>query len=381
MRICRSWKPIHRIALVVGSVALLALAAAPQISLAHAEPAPGFYIQTNLVSNIPGLAKVTDRRLLNPWGIVSSATSPFWISDNNAGVSTLYTGAGTPFPPPPAGPLVVNIPASVSSGEGAAGVPTGVVFNGSGDFVVSAAGKSGAAAFIFATEDGTISGWNPTVDRNNAIRVVDNGPGAVYKGLANASAESGARLFAANFRAGTVDVFNGHFQQITAPGGFRDERIPSGFAPFGIRVIGDKVFVTYAKQNEAKHDDVAGPGNGFVDLFTTSGWLVKRLVSHGALNSPWGLALAPTNFGRFSNALLVGNFGDGHISAYNAHSGAFLGQISGATEAPIVIDGLWGLSFGNGATAGPTTTLFFTAGINGEADGLFGSLTSSVLNK
>lgn len=381
MRNCRPCKLIHRIALVAGSVALLALVAAPQVKLAHAEPAPGFYIQTNLVSDIPGLARVTDGHLLNPWGIVSSPTSPFWISDNGAGVSTLYNGAGTPFPPPPAGPLVVNIPASASSGEGATGVPTGVVFNGSGDFVVSASGKSGAAVFIFATEDGTIAGWNPIVSRNNAIRVVDHGPGAVYKGLAIASTQSGARLFAANFRAGTVDVFNGHFHQIATPGGFRDESIPAGFAPFGIRVIDGRVFVTYAKQDAAKHDDQAGPGNGFVDVFTTNGWLVKRLISHGALNSPWGLALAPDNFGRFSNALLVGNFGDGHINAYDAHSGASLGQLSDATGAPIVIDGLWGLTFGNGATAGPTTTLFFTAGINGEADGLFGSLTSSVLNK
>lgn len=379
MRIQRSWKLIHRIALVIGSVALLALVAAPQIRLAHAEAAPGFYIQTNLVSDISGLAKVTDPHLLNPWGIVSGPTSPFWISDNGAGVSTLYNGAGTPFPP--GAPLVVNIPASVSSGDAATGVPTGVVFNGSGDFVVSAAGKSGAAAFIFATEDGAIAGWNPTVNRNNAIREVDNGPGAVYKGLAIASTHSGARLFAANFRAGSVDVFNGHFQQISTPGGFRDERIPAGFAPFGIRVIDGKVFVTYAKQNEAKHDDIAGPGNGFVDVFTANGWLVQRLVAHGALNSPWGLALAPDNFGAFSNALLVGNFGDGHINAYNVHSGAFLGQIRDAAGNPIVIDGLWGLTFGNGATAGPTTTLFFTAGLNGEADGLFGSLTSSVLNK
>lgn len=381
MRIRLFWKPIHRTALVFGSVTLLALVAAPQVRLAHAEGAPSFYTQTNLVSDIAGLAKITDPNLLNPWGIVAGPTSPFWISDNNAGVSTLYTGAGIPFPPPPAGPLVVHIPASVSSGEGALGVPTGVVFNGSGDFVVSAAGKSGASVFIFATEDGTISGWNPTVDRNNAIRVVDNGPGAVYKGLANASTPWGARLFAANFRAGTVDVFNGHFHQISTPGGFRDERVPAGFAPFGIRVIDGKVFVTYALQNDAKHDDIAGPGNGFVDVFTTNGWLVKRLISHGALNSPWGLALAPDNFGRFSDALLVGNFGDGHINAYDVHSGAFLGQLSDAAGAPIVIDGLWGLSFGNGATAGPTTTLFFTAGINGEADGLFGSLTSSILNK
>jgi uncharacterized protein (TIGR03118 family) len=330
----------------------------------------GAYLQTNLVSDLPGVARTTDANLRNPWGIVASATSPFWIADNATGVSTLYNGSGV------AQSLVVTIPPPAGGTPPAA--PTGIVFNSTTSFVVSSGGKSGAAAFLFATEDGTISGWNPTVDTTHAILEVDNSaPGAVYKGLALGSNASGNLLFAANFNAGTVDVFDTSFHTVNLP--FHDPTLPAGFAPFGIRNIGGSLYVTYAMQDAAKHDDVAGPGNGFIDVFDTNGNLLRRLVSGDVLNSPWGLALAPSTFGAFSNDLLVGNFGDGLINAFNPATGAALGQVLDVHGNAIHIDGLWGLSFGNGGSAGSTSTLFFTAGINGERNGLFGSLQPSLV--
>jgi uncharacterized protein (TIGR03118 family) len=260
----------------------------------------------------------------------------------------------------------------------ATSAPTGIVFNGTSDFVVTSAGRSGTPAFIFATEDGTISAWSPGVDRTHAILEVDNsGPGAVYKGLALGSNASGNLLFATNFNAGTIDVFDKSFHRVNLS--FTDPRLPTGFAPFGIRNIGGSLYVTYAMQNDEKHDDVAGPGNGFIDVFDTNGNLLRRLVSGGALNSPWGLALAPGNFGGLSNALLVGNFGDGLINAFDPMTGASLGQVQDVHGNTIHIDGLWGLEFGNGALTGNTNTLFFAAGINGERNGLFGSLTPSLI--
>jgi len=336
------------------------------------------FVQTNLVSNLSGAAN-QDANLKNPWGIVHSPTSPWWVSDNNGNVSTLYDGTGALFPPKAAGgPLVVNIPLP---GQKTGGTPTGVVFNGvTTDFVVSAGGKSGPSAFIFATEDGTIAGWNPTVNRNQAIIAVDNSVipsaanGAVYKGLAIALTDAGQRLYASNFRAGTVDVFDSKFNPVRVKGAFTDKRIPKGYAPFGIQAIGTSIYVTYALQNDVKHDDLKGPHHGFVDVFSDKGALLKRLIRRGALNSPWGLALAPAGFGDFGGDLLVGNFGDGRINAYNISSGELEGTLRDSNEKPIAIDGLWGIAFGNGHTAGPTGTLFFAAGINGETDGLFGSL-------
>jgi len=362
-------------AVAISAVLLLLLA---QHAAPRAQASQGFYQQTNLVSDLAGVAKVTDPHLVNAWGIVHSQTSPFWISDNGTGVSTLYTGAGMPFPP--AAPLVVTIPPPGASAAGTVAAPTGVVFNGTSGFVVSettATGtKSGVAPFIFSTEDGTIAGWSPAVDVHNAIREVDKSPGAVYKGLAIGSNASGTFLYASNFRAGTVDVFDTHFHQVSLAGSFTDPNLLPGYAPFGIANLGGDLYVTYALQNAAKHDDVAGPAHGFVDIYDTNGNLIRRLVTRGRLNSPWGLAMAPAAFGRFSNDLLVGNFGDGHINAVDPASGDFLGQLRDADNNPITIDGLWGLDFGNDANAGPKTTLFFTAGINGEADGLFGSLVS-----
>jgi uncharacterized protein (TIGR03118 family) len=338
----------------------------------------GFYRQTNLVSNIPGLARFTDSNLKNPWGLSHSSTSPWWVSDNGTGVSTLYRGDGTPFPV--GSPLVVTIPPPAGSPAGTTSAPTGNIFNGTSDFVVTGKNGSGPSRFIFATEDGTISGWNPAADPTNAILEVDNSAsGAVYKGLAIGSNSSGNFLYATNFNAGVVEMYDAQFKPA---GSFTDSSLSTDcplpnqcFAPFGIQNINGSLYVTFALQDADKHDDAKGPGNGFVDVFDTSGNLIKRLISHGELNSPWGLALAPNGFGRFGKDLLVGNFGDGHINAYEPDTGAFRGQLKDPRGNPITIDGLWALGFGNGGTAGPTDTLFFTAGINDEADGLFGSIT------
>jgi len=361
-----------RLMLVLAAIVMLAALQLAQPVPARAEERAAV-VQTNLVSDLPNVAKVQDPNLKNPWGITHSATSPWWVSDNNAGVSTLYNGGGTPIP------LVVTIPAP---GATSGGTPTGVVFNGQAtDFVVTDGTKSGSSAFIFATEDGTIVGWSPAVNRTQAFVAVDRSQvpdpadGAVYKGLAIAQTGHGQLLFASNFRAGTVDVFDSAFKPVRTPGGFRDREIPAGFAPFGIQTINGRVYVSYAKQDADRHDDVKGPGNGFVDVFNTDGRLLRRLIRRGALDSPWGMVLATSGFAR--GRLLVGDFGDGRINAYDEHSGRFAGPLRRPNGSPVVIDGLWGLAFGNDATAGPSTTLFFAAGINDEQDGLFGSLTAA----
>jgi uncharacterized protein (TIGR03118 family) len=352
------------------------------ISIATQASAQTSYLRTNLVSDIAGVANFTDPNAVNTWGIVNAGdTGPMWIADNGTGVSTLYTGTGAAFPTN--SPLVVTIPTPPNSPKGAVAAPTGIVFNSTGSFVVSAGGNSGASRFIFDTEDGTISGWNPAVDATHAILAVNNsGPGAsagrtqhgaVYKGLANGNNGSGDFLYATNFRAGTVEMYNAQFHLVKS---FTDSSIPAGFAPFGIRNINGRLFVTYAKQNAARHDDVAGPGNGFIDVFDLNGNLQSQFAAHGTLNSPWGLAVAPPSFGGFSGALLVGNFGDGRINAFSPDTGDFLGQLQDTFGNPMTIDGLWGLNFGNGALQAPTTTLFFTAGIGAEGHGLFGAITS-----
>ena len=305
------------------------------------------YVQTNLVSDIPGLAANTDPNLVNPWGIAFGPTSPFWISDNHTGLSTLYRGSGEIVP------LVVTIPPPGGSPAGTQASPTGAVFNGSADF-------NGDA------------GWN---GGTSAIREVDNsGASAVYKGIAIA----GDLLYATNFSAGTIDVFNSSFGLTTVPGGFVDPTLPAGFAPFNIANIGGQLFVTYAKQDADKHDDVAGPGNGFVDVFNTDGVLQKRLVSQGVLNSPWGMAVAPAGFGPFGGDLLIGNFGDGTINAFNPSTGNLLGTLEDSNGQPIVNQGLWGLQFGNNNATFDPHALYFTAGIPGggsvEDHGLFGKL-------
>jgi uncharacterized protein (TIGR03118 family) len=324
----------------------------------------GTFVQTNLVSDISGLASYTDPNLRNPWGISSSPTSPFWVSDNKTGVTTLYNGSGQPFPV--GSPLVVTV--APLAGLASSATPTGQVFNGGSSFDLN---PNQPARFIFATEDGTISGWN---GGTSAILKVDNSAsGAVYKGLAIGNNGSADFLYATNFQTGKIDVFDSNFAPFSLAGNFTDPNIPSGFAPFNIQNLNGKLFVTYALQN-----GVAGPGNGYVDIFDLNGNFQQRLISNGSLNSPWGLALASGNFGNFSNDLLVGNFGDGTINAFDPTTGAFLGTIIDNNGNPIVNEGLWGLKFGNGGNGGDADTLYFTAGIAGngsvEDHGLFGSL-------
>ena len=323
------------------------------------------YSQTNLVSDVPGRAATLDPNLVNSWGIAFGPTNPAWVADNGTGVSTLYTGTGAIVP------LVVTIPPP--SGATGPSAPTGIVFNGNGGFTVSANGSSGSSLFIFDTEDGTISGWSPTVDLHHAILMVDNsGMSAVYKGLAIGTTQDGSFIYANNFHSGWVEMYDSNFQFVK---NFTDMDLPAGYAPFGIRNIEGKLYVTFALQNAAKHDDVAGPGHGFLDVFDLNGNKIKRLISHGELNSPWGLALAPADFGKFSGDLLVGNFGNGHINAYNIENGAARGHMLRPNGGTLEIDGLWGLAFGNGAAAGPTNTLLFTAGPDDESHGLFGKIT------
>ena len=259
---------------------------------------------------------------------------------------------------------------------------SGLVFNGGAGFVVAKGTGSGPARFIFATEDGTILGWNPGVAATQAVVAVDrSSAGAVYKGLAIASTATGDRLYATNFHAGTVEVYDANFHAV--PGGFMDRTLPSGYAPFGIRSLGGTIYVTYALQDADQHDDVAGVGHGFVNAFDTNGNLLRRVASRGRLDSPWGLAIAPAHFGEFSGNLLVGNFGDGHIDAFDLEKSEGngesqqRGQLHGAGGKPLTIDGLWAIAFGNGAAAGPDTTLFFTAGPVGESHGLFGKVMAS----
>ena len=346
-----------------------------------------FYSQHNLVSDVPGLADLTDPSLVNAWGLVASTGSPWWVSNNGTATSTLYNGnTGAKV-------ALTNLPCQCVIVPGA---PTGVVFNGAPfttgtGFVVTSGGASGPALFIFASEDGSISGWNPGVPppvpppplrSSQAIAAVKPSDANVYKGLAIATTAAGEFLYATNFRAGTVDVFDHNFVK-QPPAGFTDPSIPKGYAPFGIRNIDGVIFVTYALQDAAAHDDVPGMGHGFINAFDTAGHFLGRVASKGTLNSPWGLALAPADFGKFGNDLLVGNFGDGRIHAYDpAHTLGndefkHRGVLHSAGGPPLAIDGLWALSFGNGAAAGPKTTLFFTAGPEGESHGLFGSLVAA----
>ncbi len=339
--------------------------------LAHDDDArktnPG-YVQVNLVSDISTNAPHTDPRLVNPWGLVAGEV--IWVNDNGTGLTTVYGPSGHIFR------FAINIPAP----DGGPGTPTGLVVNDTSKFVISNGRRHAPATFLMATEDGTITAWNEHVTGSNAVIVVTTAD-AVYKGLTIARATNGApQLYAANFHAGVVDVFDGQFNPLFS---FTDPDLPDHFAPFGIRTLFGRVFVTFALQKlpEAKDDD-AGPGRGFVDIFDTDGTLLRRFASQGPLNSPWGLAVAPRHFGKFSNSLLVGNFGDGHITAYDLLTGKLLGQLTTPKGDDLVIDGLWGLTFreegreecrdkdedGRDSDA----RLFFTAGINDEADGLFG---------
>lgn len=331
------------------------------------------YQQTNLVSDIPGLAAHTDPDLVNPWGLIASSTSPWWVSDNGTGLSTLYNGTGVKQS------LIVTV--ATPPGDTDPATPTGIVFNGSSDFKLTSATNS-AARFIFVTEDGTVSGWNPTVDPTHSILKVNNAGTAIYKGVTIAQSGGANRLYAANFFNGSVDVFDANYSQLTLPAGaFVDPNVPAGFAPFNVQNINGNVYVAFAKQDADKVDEVAGRKLGYVDAFDGNGTLLQRFENGPWMNAPWGLALAPIpsasspGFGKASGKLLVGMFGSGQIATFDPATGEFEGLLRGRRGKPIQIDGLWALRFGNGANAGPTTTLFFTAGINDEQNGLFGTIT------
>jgi uncharacterized protein (TIGR03118 family) len=340
----RLWRTLVA-ALTLGSASLVAAPATAQ-----------FYEQHDLVTD------GTDPDLINPWGLVSSPTSPWWVADNGTARATIYRAEGQKQG------LIVEVP----------GAPTGLVFNA--DTSAFMLGETGRAFFIFDSEDGTISAWNPSAG-TQAVVVFTSPDAAVYKGLAIAATAAGPRLYATNFRAATVEVFDGSFTPVD-PGTFADPTIPAGYAPFGIQTIGDVVYVTYALQDEDKEDDVAGQGNGFVNAFDTAGNLLGRVAERGQLNAPWGIAWAPDDFGQFSGHLLIGNFGDGRILAFNPDKQLgngrhqYKGFLHSAGGAPLKIEGLWALQFGHGnANSGNTNDLYFTAGPDDEEGGLFGFLS------
>jgi uncharacterized protein (TIGR03118 family) len=330
-------------------------------SLPQAVRAQDAYLQHNLVANLPGLADHTDTNLVNPWGISFSAASPFWISDEAAGRSTLYNSSGTPQS------LVVTIP--VPTGGVPPARPTGTIFNSTTNFVVTG---TSPARFIFATEDGTIAAW---ASGSTAVIKVDNSAaGTIYKGLASGSSAGNNYLYAADFHGGKIDVFDGNYSPAILAGSFSDGSIPAGYAPFNIQNVGGQLYVTYAVQGPGGLYDIPGAGHGYVNVFDTSGHLLRRLASAGVLNSPWGVAQAPAGFGGLAGAVLVGNFGDGRINAFNPLNGDSEGGMNDTNGSPISIIGLWALAFGNGGNGGEPHTLYFTAGPNGGTQGLFGSL-------
>jgi uncharacterized protein (TIGR03118 family) len=342
------------------------------------------FSQSNLVADSqPGHvnAQLLDANLINPWGIAFSPTGAFWVANNHTGTATVYS-VNPANDTATAVPLVVTI--APPTGQTFTASPTGTVFNSDPNPGFMVGGSP--ATFIFATEDGTISAWNGGMQTTLEVDYSNNpahgdpsvppdeGIGAVYKGLAMGTDTSTdtTLLFATNFRHGTVDVFNDQWQQVMS---LTDGSLPVGYAPFGAQVLDGHLFVTFAMQDQFKHDDVSGAGHGFVDEFNLSGQLVSRVVSGGELNSPWGLAIAPSDFGKFSGDLLVGNFGDGTIDAYDLnHGDRFVGKLPGIDGNPVTIGDLWALTPGNDGQAGSSDRIYFTAGIQGESFGLFGSL-------
>jgi uncharacterized protein (TIGR03118 family) len=382
--------------LCLAGAASLALSAGPLASAQH-------YTQVNLVANTSGVAPVTDPKLVNPWGLSRTSSSPWWISDNGTGLSTLYNGAGT------INPLVVTIPkANPNSKTFPNGTPTGTIANASPtDFLLA---PGAPADFLFSTIDGTISGWNPSVGvaagaappSTHAMVVVKTTDGSSYTGLTSATVNGNRYLYAANFNKGTVDVYNNAFQKVTLHSNgegdryrdgdddrpFTDNRLPRDFVPFNVQAIGNDIVVTFVLHQEGNPLETDGPGLGYVDIFSSSGRLLRRLQHGDWLNAPWGVALAPLDFGIFSHALLVGQFagggtseGSGTIAAYDLATGSFMGLVQDATGKPLSINGLWALSPGNSAAAGsydpagsPASELYFTAGTDHGTGGLFGYL-------
>jgi len=359
-------------------LAAIAAGAFGAAALRASEEVGNVYVVHNLVSDQPGVADFQDTHLVNGWGLTRLATSPWWVADNGTDVSTLYRGDGTPLS------LVVSVPNG----------PTGAVANGGSGFVVHSGAASGTARFLFDNEAGEIYGWSPTVPAagSTTATLARSVPGAIFKGLALA----GNRLYATDFHGGQVDVFDSSFNPVSVAGGFNDPLIPSGFAPFGIQAIGNRIFVTFARQDEDAEDEVAGLGQGFVDEFDLDGNLVGHIGIRGRLNAPWGIAMAPSSgFGKFSGDILVGNFGDGRIIAFHPFGSCSLGvsgfvstsnrpcaldggPLRGADGFPISIDGLWGLGFGGGtgSASGPANALYFAAGPDDESHGLFGTVVA-----
>jgi len=385
--------PVHSLRPLL--VRAFALSLFPTLALAQ------HYQQTNLVSNVPvtPAASVTDPNLQNAWGLVHGPTTPWWISNNAGGTSTLYNTSGL-NPENPAGqtPAPVLVPVTIvalnapggAPGNGvkipnapsqpAPGSPTSVMYNGSTTDFLLAPGKP--AVFLFVTEDGTIQGWNSGVNATTAVIEVDNSQvpnknnGAVYKGATIAEIGGSEYILAANFRSGRIDVFDSNFKPVSVPEeAFHDDGIPQGFAPFNVQGIGPNIYVTFAQQDSAKHDPVAGAGLGYVVVFDGQGKNIAHLEHGDWFNAPWGVVLAPADFGEFSHALLVGNFRGGTVAAFNPRTGRFMGNVLNAGGATVNIDGLWALAFGNGGASGPGSTLFFTAGPDNETNGLFGTLT------
>jgi uncharacterized protein (TIGR03118 family) len=368
-------RPIGRSAL---ATALILLTGTAWSDNDHGDASRSYSVHP-LVSDGALPADHMDASLRNAWGIVFNPNGAVWIADNKTNTSTLYDGTGTKvslgsFPE-------VHLPPG-SNGDAA---PTGIVFNSSSDFAISPPGapSQGAApaasVFIFAGENGTIMGWSPTLSLGNAFVAYDDKTGgAIYKGLALAQNGQGNFLYATDFHNGKIDVFDKTFTRVTLTGTFKDSDLPQGYAPFGIRNIQGNLYVTFAKQDGNRQDDVRGAGFGFVDVFDANGSLIRRIATRGSLNAPWGIALAPADFGQFSNRLLVGNFGDGTIDAYDPATGAFLGQLHATNGQVLKLDNLWGLSFGNGVLGQPTHSLFFTSGPGAEQHGLYGRIDAAI---
>jgi len=346
------------------------LALAMSATVAHADA--NRYDVSILVSDGFISTPNTDPHLVNGWGVAFNPNGFVWVADNGTGLSTLYDGFGKP------NSLVVTIPAAGGVGTGK---PTGIVFSGSSDFVVASGGKSGPSRFLFATEDGLIAGWSPGVDLTHALQAYPPAgaaaPTAVYKGLALASTGGANFLYATDFVGGKIDVFDATFAPVTMPGGFVDPKLPKDFSPFNIQNVGGNLIVTFAKHEDGEDDETAGPGLGAVDEFDASGHLLRRIAQRGKLNAPWGVALAPATFGRFAGDLLIGNFGDGTINAYDMGSGNFRGQLRDADGKVIHLDGLWGMAFGNDLLNQPKSTLFFAAGPADESHGMYGAIAVS----
>jgi uncharacterized protein (TIGR03118 family) len=326
------------------------------------------FTEVDLVSNVPGRAAITDANVQNAWGLALGPTTPLWVANNGTNTATLYAG-GLGGATPTVVPLVVTIPG---------GAPTGQVFNGTDGFVVTGPGGSGPARFMFVSEGGDLVGWNPTADPvvagQSTASLAKHVDGAIFKGLTTATTAFGSFLLAADFHNARIDVFDTSFNLIQpAAPFFTDPRLPAGYAPFDVAALGGKIYVSYAKQDADAEDEAAGPGRGFVDVYSGFGLLERRLVSRGPLNAPWGMEIAPASFGKFAGDLLVGNFGDGRITAVDRGSGHVDGQLRDRRGKTIVIDGLWALLRGT-ATTGGTDTVWFSAGPDDEANGLVGQI-------